>query len=76
MCLVHSDECISIEYPETRHSVHNSQLEIWICHMTLIRILWGIAVNAVKRRKTPATKLSGFSFLHFLMRVLRVFETS
>ena len=44
--------------------------------MTLIRILWGIAVNAVKRRKTPATKLSGFSFLHFLMRVLRVFETS
>ena len=35
-----------------------------------------IAVNAVKRRKTPATKLSGFSFLQFLMRVLRVFETS
>lgn len=76
MCLVHSDECISIEYRETRHSVNNIQLEIWICHMTLIRILWGIAVNAVKRRKTSATKLSGFSFLHFLMRVLRDFETS
>ena len=36
--------------------------------MTLIRTLWGIALNAVKRRKTPATKLSGFSSLHFFMR--------